>query len=275
MPGLHQLSGLVCRRRRWIALAVAPCFAATFLWYLYGVICGRPIAVLRNHSSVVEDVVFSPDGELLAVAAWGQTLRLWDIETGRLRREMSTPEVFFTRVIFSPDGRTLAGVALDGSKPWRDRELNAAEVVALWDVSTGKFLGVVPRADAPDWVNPMPMIDHQSPDGSIRVAIDDKSGFYLKTLTLQATSFGGTTATILHPDNILCARFSAGWLGPGDGWRIRLASVAGQPGWRHPDSGTSQTVTYSRVSLDISARSAIWSSHPMGESWPAPGPTVP
>jgi WD40 repeat protein len=40
---------------------------------------------LKGHTNYVEDVEFSPNGELLASTSADTTLRLWDVPTGKLR----------------------------------------------------------------------------------------------------------------------------------------------------------------------------------------------
>ncbi len=79
------------------------------------------------------DVVFSPDGSLLATGGYGTTVRLWSIADGRLVRQFDcgpvegglTPE-------FSPDGRVLAV----GHR-------NSA--TALFETATGRPIGVLPK----------------------------------------------------------------------------------------------------------------------------------
>jgi hypothetical protein len=93
---------------------------------------GEAIASLE-HEDAVEEVAFSPDGTLLAVASAEEVggefmpvVKLWD---GRLGTEAallvhSDP---VTGLAFSPDGSLLAAATFDGS-------------VWLWDVSSGECL---------------------------------------------------------------------------------------------------------------------------------------
>jgi WD40 repeat protein len=66
----------------------------------------------------------------LASAGFGQTVRLWELPSGRLERELHGHESAVAQVVYSPDGRHLATAGyLD-------------ETARLWDVPSGKQLRV-------------------------------------------------------------------------------------------------------------------------------------
>jgi WD40 repeat protein len=69
-------------------------------------------------------VALAPDGKTLA-AAGGGIIQLWEVETGKELRRIDTPGSGPAGLLFSPDGRTLAGRAADGS-------------LVLWAADTGK-----------------------------------------------------------------------------------------------------------------------------------------
>lgn len=71
----------------------------------------------------VATVTFSPDGRTLANAS-GETIRLWDVQTGDSKASFGNHTSSLSSVIFSPDGKTLASEDTDGN-------------VALWDAQTG------------------------------------------------------------------------------------------------------------------------------------------
>ena len=82
----------------------------------------------------VNSVDFSPDGKLLASGGWDDTVRIWDVQTGKELRKIDAHKAMVGRVVFSPNGKVLASRgALDGT-------------VRLWDPITGtqlqKFVGL-------------------------------------------------------------------------------------------------------------------------------------
>ncbi|MBV9959791.1 MAG: WD40 repeat domain-containing protein, partial [Acidobacteria bacterium] len=75
----------------------------------------------------LNDLAFSPDGKILAsCASYGAEVKLWDVQTLALIRELKGHTEEIEAVAFSPDGKTLA------SGGW-DKQLK------LWDVATGNL----------------------------------------------------------------------------------------------------------------------------------------
>jgi WD40 repeat protein len=105
----------------------------------------RVATTLRGHSGVVSALQFAPDGRTLAAASTGGTLRLWDVQTGKVRHVLhSGKKLPFTSVAFSPDGRTLAAGAGQTLAAQMLEEEKTGVPVRLWDVETGKQKGELP-----------------------------------------------------------------------------------------------------------------------------------
>ena len=100
---------------------------------LWDVKSGQPLRVLEGDTGSVEDIVFSPDGRILATgSARERTVRLWDTASGRLRGVLTNNNG--QSIAFSPDGRRLAVVG-GGS-----RNLGGGSQVLFYDTETGQLL---------------------------------------------------------------------------------------------------------------------------------------
>jgi WD40 repeat protein len=74
-------------------------------------------------------LAFHPDGRRLAAASLGLSVRVWDVRSGGLLRELTGHDDAVTCVAYSPDGRWLASGSDD-------------RTVRLWDVESGAPRGV-------------------------------------------------------------------------------------------------------------------------------------
>jgi WD40 repeat protein len=82
-------------------------------------VLGRPPPAEVNRAGLVRAVAVSPDGKTLAVSVGGEAfidvskrthnLVLVETETGKVIRRAATPETSAGWLVFSPDGRRLAG----------------------------------------------------------------------------------------------------------------------------------------------------------------------
>ena len=96
--------------------------------YLWNVRTGTLQHTLTAHTSWVQSMAFSPDGQTLVSAGdKDATLRVWDVKTGTLQHTLTahTSWVHWAKqsIAFSPDGQTLASAC--------------SNTISLWDVKTG------------------------------------------------------------------------------------------------------------------------------------------
>jgi WD40 repeat protein len=96
---------------------------------------GREQLTLSGHTTWVQSLAFSPDGEQLLTASLDGTARLWDITPGQ---EALTLMANGNRVAFSPDGDRLATGGLDGIARLLDRE-SGEQLAALAGHEQGLF----------------------------------------------------------------------------------------------------------------------------------------
>ena len=75
---------------------------------------------LPTSAKLVNDIVFSPDGQTLA--SGGDGITLWNVNTGVQKAWYRSGNEMFESVVFSPDGRTLA--------------VTSRDEIHLWDVNT-------------------------------------------------------------------------------------------------------------------------------------------
>ena len=71
--------------------------------------------VLTGHTGLLDNVLFSPDGSVVASTSHDDTIRLWDVVTGEQRRVFAGHKGSINGIAFSPDGSTLASAGLDGT----------------------------------------------------------------------------------------------------------------------------------------------------------------
>ncbi len=86
----------------------------------------------RRHRGAIYHVAISPDGKTLATGGLDGTIRLWDVDTGKFIKCLLGHNSYVYRLVWSPDGRTLASSGGSDS------------IVGLWDVKSGRLLRAVP-----------------------------------------------------------------------------------------------------------------------------------
>jgi hypothetical protein len=120
--------------------------------YLWGLHHGELMTLTRPQAAIMEGLSFSPDGRHLAAAAanpygrrhdgtyYGE-VAIWDARTGELVRTLGGFTHTASHVAYSPDGKSLAAVGLDGRlrvwKPETGRQTHSFDLHAgsLFDLA--------------------------------------------------------------------------------------------------------------------------------------------
>jgi WD40 repeat protein len=92
-----------------------------------------------GHDKDVFAVAFSADGAKLVSGSVDQTVKVWDVKTGKLLGTLKGHNHSVRSVAFSPSGKQVASAAHDGS-------------VRIWDVASGKSLKDLPVKNQGDTV---------------------------------------------------------------------------------------------------------------------------
>jgi WD40 repeat protein len=99
---------------------------------LWDAATGEPCATLR-HTGVVWGLAFGPDGAWLVGGTDADSrLRIWDVATARARRGTPLPVGNFRAPTVSPDGRRVAGTAIDAQ--------GKKSHLHVWDLASGERL---------------------------------------------------------------------------------------------------------------------------------------
>ncbi|MBI4701851.1 MAG: caspase family protein [Deltaproteobacteria bacterium] len=154
------------------------------------------LVVQAGHTINVLDIVFSPDGSLLATSAADSTIKLWDMRTYRELRTLVGHVGAVRSVAFSGDGTKLASGANDNS-------------VRIWDVRTGRELAKIQGHES--WVSRVAF----SPDGKLVASV----------ATLDGVVKLWDTETLLPVRSFSAAKASRGFAFSPDG---RLLAVVGE-----------------------------------------------
>jgi WD40 repeat protein len=96
---------------------------------------GECLETFEGHTHRVRCVAFSPDGQTLASASDDETVKLWDVCTGKNIKTLQGHLKGVWSVMFSPNGQTLASGSGD-------------ETIKFWSVETGDCLRTL-LADRP------------------------------------------------------------------------------------------------------------------------------
>ncbi|NEU74417.1 protein kinase [Hassallia byssoidea VB512170] len=135
------------------------------------------VHTLKGHTSMVQAIAISPDGQLIASGSNDNNIKLWQLTTGKLLRNFnrwfSGHSSMVDSLAFSPDGKLLA------SGSWDD-------TIKLWQVNTGKQISTFTGHS--NWVNSVAfspegqMLASGSADHTIKLW-QIKTGRQISTLT--------------------------------------------------------------------------------------------
>ncbi|MDM3851887.1 MAG: ribosome assembly protein 4 [Aphanizomenon gracile PMC627.10] len=100
----------------------------------------RALAVntLKGHEDSVISVGFSRDGKQLASGSADNTIKIWDVTTGKVLNTLKGHESTVWSVGFSRDGKQLASGSADNT-------------IKIWDVTTGKVLNTLKGHESRVW----------------------------------------------------------------------------------------------------------------------------
>jgi WD40 repeat protein/uncharacterized caspase-like protein len=123
----------------------------------------QELVVQIGHVNDITSVAFSADGRLLASGSHDETIKLWDITTGRVLRTFSGHTLPVLTIAFSPDSKILASGSSDG-------------MIKLWSVVSGQELKTLRKHVSS--VNPTRFgVDsiNFSPDGKMLASVSNES----------------------------------------------------------------------------------------------------
>ena len=125
----------------------------------------------KGHSGVMLAVAYSFDGKYIASASMDKTIKIWEVETGRLLRTLTGHTDHVYSVSYSPDGKYIASGSNDNT-------------IKIWEVATGECIRT--------------LTGHTSYVKSVMYSPDGKylaTGSWDKTIKLWEVETGGCIKT--------------------------------------------------------------------------------
>ncbi|MBN3925798.1 serine/threonine-protein kinase [Nostoc sp. NMS4] len=167
------------------------------------------VQTLKGHSSMVHAIAISPDGQFIASGSNDNTIKLWQVGTGKLVRQLggwfSSHSSMVHSVAFSPISSNLyyqgeSGKSAGVAEPNRGILASGSwdNTIKLWDVNTGKEIRTL--TGHANWVNSVAF----SPDGKFLA-----SGSADCTIKLWQVNTGIEIQTFTgHSDSISSVAYS-------------------------------------------------------------------
>jgi WD40 repeat protein/uncharacterized caspase-like protein len=126
---------------------------------------GGILHIFAGHRDIVRAVAFSPDGKFLltgsgSISSTDNSVRLWNVETGKQVRNVGSHMLQVNAVAFSPDGKLILSGGFDGQ-------------ACLWETETGRPLKCV---RSPGYVYSVAF----SPDGTKFLTGHTEEMYYLQ-----------------------------------------------------------------------------------------------
>ncbi|NEO54723.1 MAG: WD40 repeat domain-containing protein [Okeania sp. SIO3B5] len=164
---------------------------------------------LAEHQKGVGSVTISPDGKTLASGSWDNTIKLWDLESGKLQRTLTGHLQDVASVIFL-DEKTLLSASYD-------------RTIKRWHLDTGELLSSLYNYSTP--MESLTMNGHSqwiecfalSPDRQVLA-----SGSYDQTIRLWNIRTGEEIHICRHGEQIISVAFNL------DGWILASGSTNGK-----------------------------------------------
>jgi guanine nucleotide-binding protein subunit beta-2-like 1 protein len=156
---------------------------------------GIPKLQLTGHSNFVQEVVVSSDGQFALSGSWDNTLRLWDLSTGRTTRTFAGHTHDVLSVAFSVDNRQIVSGSRD-------------KTIKLWN-TLGECKFTIQEGCHSDWVSCVrfspsqtePLIVSAGWDGNVKVWA--LANCQLKQNLAAHSDYVNSVA--VSPDGSLCA----------------------------------------------------------------------